>query len=141
MLVMASPGTSPSMSAPTAQPAAIPLPIRYLDVLLIVAATPFALLAGLPALGFLVGAAAWIVQRAIAGYIDAKSAAATDPKKAVGLGLAGVMGRAWLMGLTILLVGLLGEREDGLTAAILVLVAFTVYLGLSVILRPQRNSS
>jgi hypothetical protein len=129
------------MSAPSVPAAAVPLPIRYLDVLLIVAFAPFALLAGLPALGYLVGGAAWIVQRALAAVIESKSRAATDPKKAVGLGLAGVMGRAWLMGLTILLVGLLGAREDGLTAALLVLVAFTIYLGLTVILRPQRNSA
>ncbi len=129
------------MSAPSVPAAAVPLPIRYLDVLLIVAFAPFALLVGLPALGYFVGGAAWIVQRIAATAIESKSRAATDPKKAVGLGLAGVMGRAWLMGLTILLVGLLGAREDGLTAAILVLVAFTIYLGLTVILRPQRNSA
>jgi hypothetical protein len=129
------------MSAPTAPSAAVPAPIRYLDVLLVVAFTPFALLAGLPALGWLVGAAAWIVQRIVGAWIDGATAAAADPKRAVGIGLAGVMGRAWLMGLTILAVGLLGEREDGLTAAILVLVAFTIYLALTVILRPQRNPS
>jgi hypothetical protein len=129
------------MSAPTAPSAAVPAPIRYLDVLLVVAFTPFALLAGLPVLGWLVGAAAWIVQRIVGAWIDGATAAAADPKRAVGIGLAGVMGRAWLMGLTILAVGLLGEREDGLTAAILVLVAFTIYLALTVILRPQRNPS
>jgi hypothetical protein len=129
------------MSAPSVPAAAVPLPIRFLDVLLIVALTPFALLAGLPALGYLVGGGAWIVQRIAGAFIDAKTAAATDPKKAVGIGLAGVMGRAWAMGLTILAVGLLGEREDGLTAAVLVLVAFTIYLALTVILRPHRTSS
>jgi hypothetical protein len=129
------------MSAPTAPSAAVPAPIRYLDVLLVVALTPFALLAGLPVLGWLVGAAAWIVQRLVGVWVDGATASAADPKRAVGIGLAGVMGRAWLMGLTILAVGLLGEREDGLTAAILVLVAFTIYLALTVILRPQRNPS
>jgi hypothetical protein len=129
------------MSAPTVPSAAVPLPIRYLDVLLLVALTPFALLAGLPALGWLVGAGGWILQRIAGVLLDARAAAASDPKRAVGIGLAGVMGRAWLTGLTILAVGLLGEREDGLTAAILVLVAFTIYLALTVILRPQRNPS
>ena len=62
-------------------------------------------------------------------------------KSGAGIMLAGVMGRAWLMGLTILAVGLLGEREDGLIAAVLVFAAFTVYLALSLILRPQRKSS
>ena len=47
--------------------------------------------------------------------------------------------RPLLAGLTILAVGQLGEREDGLTAALIVLVAFTVYMILSIIFRPQRN--
>ncbi len=130
------------MSVSTPVPAAaVPLSIRYLDVLLVVALTPFALLAGLPALGWLVGAAVWIVQRLVGVFLDSRAAAAKSAKAAVSIGLAGVMGRAWLTGLTILAVGLLGERRDGLTAAVLVLVAFTIYLVLTVILRPQRTSS
>ena len=51
------------------------------------------------------------------------------------------MGRAWILGITILVVGLAGEREDGLMAALLALVAFTVYLATSLILRPtERNT-
>jgi len=50
-----------------------------------------------------------------------------------------------VLALTILAVGLLGERRDGLAAALLILGAFTVYLVLSIVLRPrahsQRNSA
>jgi hypothetical protein len=50
--------------------------------------------------------------------------------------------RVWLVGLTILAVGLLGERQDGLTAGITVLAAFTVYFATALILRPlERKSS
>ena len=38
--------------------------LRYLDVVLVIAALPFVAFAGLPLLGYGVGAAAWIVQRA-----------------------------------------------------------------------------
>ena len=38
--------------------------LRYLDVVLVVAALPFVAFAGLPLLGYTVGAAAWILQRA-----------------------------------------------------------------------------
>ena len=59
----------------------------------------------------------------------------------VGLNFAVLMGCAWLVGLTILLVGLEGERADGLMAALLALVAFTLYLATSLILRPlERNT-
>ena len=51
------------------------------------------------------------------------------------------MGRAWMLGITILVVGLAGEREDGLMAALLALVAFTVYLATTLILpRTERNT-
>ncbi len=59
----------------------------------------------------------------------------------VGLSFAVLMGRAWLVGITILAVGLAGDREDGLMAALLVLVAFTVYLATTLVLRPlERNT-
>jgi hypothetical protein len=120
---------------------AVPLPIRYLDCMLVVAFLPFGLIAGLPALGLVVGAGAWILQRLLGQAIDARAAAATDARSATAIQFTGVMGRPFLLALTILAVGLLGEKRDGLAAAILVLVAFTVHLILSIVLRPQRNSS
>ena len=51
------------------------------------------------------------------------------------------MGRAWILGIAILVVGLAGDREDGLMAALLALVAFTVYLATTLVLRPtERNT-
>jgi hypothetical protein len=49
--------------------------------------------------------------------------------------MASSMARSWLVALSILVVGLAADREDGLTAAILVVVAFTVYLATSLTLR------
>jgi hypothetical protein len=62
--------------------------------------------------------------------------ASPDPKRAIGVSLFSSLGRVWLLALTILAVGLLGEKKDGLTAALVVLVAFTVYFGLSLFTRP-----
>jgi hypothetical protein len=46
----------------------------------------------------------------------------------------------WVVGLSILAVGLAADREDGLMAALTALVAFTVYLATSLITRPlERN--
>jgi len=125
--------------------AAVPLPIRYLDCLLVVAVLPVAIIAGGPVLGLLVGAAAWIFQRLLGNVIEARAAAATNARQATAITFTGVMGRPILLGITILAVGLLGERRDGLAAALLVLGAFTVHLILSIVLRPraqsQRNSA
>jgi peptidoglycan biosynthesis protein MviN/MurJ (putative lipid II flippase) len=110
--------------------------VRYLDVVGVVLAAPFVILLGAPVLGYAVGAAAWIVQRVAAITIERRAARAGDIKTAVGLNMASLIVRAWLIGLTILAVGLIADREDGLTAGITVLVAFTVYFATSLILRP-----
>jgi len=52
------------------------------------------------------------------------------------LNLTVLLGRVWVVGLSILAVGLAAEREDGLVAALVALVAFTVYLATSLIIRP-----
>ena len=110
--------------------------LRYLDVLIVVLAAPFVVLTGLPVLGYVAGAAVWIVQRALGMAIERRMRRQTDVRAVVGLGLGASLGRAWLVGLTILAVGLAGAREDGLMAAVLVLAAYTVYLMTSLIIRP-----
>jgi hypothetical protein len=115
--------------------------VRYLDVVLLVLAAPFVVLLGAPVLGFVVGAVAWILQRFAAVAIEHRAARAKDVKTALGLNMGSLVIRAWLIGLTILAVGLLAEREDGLTAGITVLVAFTVYFATSLILRPLERKS
>jgi hypothetical protein len=114
--------------------------VRFADVLLVVLAAPFVLLMGGPVLGYAVGAIAWIATR-IAGVIIERQAKGKSAKAQVGLNFGALMGRAWILGIAILVVGLAGEREDGLMAALLALVAFTVYLATSLILRPtERNT-
>jgi hypothetical protein len=109
---------------------------RYLDVVLLVLAAPFVILLGAPVLGYAVAAVAWTVQRFAATAIERWASRQQDYKAAIGVNMASLLVRAWLIGLTILAVGLLGEREDGLTAGITVLAAFTVYFATSLTLRP-----
>jgi hypothetical protein len=110
--------------------------VRYLDVVVLLLAAPFVVLLELPVLGYVVGAAAWIVNRVAALTIERRAANTSDYKTALGLNMASLVLRAWLIGLTILAVGLIADREDGLTAGITVLAAFTVYFATSLILRP-----
>jgi hypothetical protein len=116
-------------------------PLRYLDVVLVVAALPFVAFAGLPLLGYGVGAAAWILQRAAGVALERQASKSTEIRRQIGLNLGGTLARAWIVGGAILAVGLAGEREDGLTAAVLVFVAFTVYFALSVILHTVARGS
>ena len=133
---------APANSTPSPLPAAgIPFVLRYFDCVLVLAFLPFALLAGLPTLGSVGGVVVWLAQRALGVALDAYAARQSDLRASPGLTFASGMLRPLLMGITILALGGAGEREDGLTAALIVLVAFTVYMILSVIFRPQRNVS
>jgi hypothetical protein len=108
---------------------------RWLDVVLVVLAAPFVVLMDLPVLGYVVGAVAWIANRAIGVGVERLAARQEDVRRAVGLNLGALIARSWLVGLTILAVGLAGEREDGLMAAVLMLAAFTLYFVTSLLLR------
>jgi hypothetical protein len=108
---------------------------RWLDVVLVVLAAPFVILMGLPVLGYAVGATAWIANRLIGVGVEKLAGGQQDVRRAVGLNLFALIARSWLVGLTILDVGLAGDREDGLTAAILVLAAFTLYFVTSLLTR------
>jgi hypothetical protein len=120
-----------ALTRPHSEPLAL---LRYLDIVLVIAAFPLVALAGLPLLGYAVGAIAWIAQRAAGALLERRAQHAGSVRQEVGLHLGGSLARAWIVGGAILAVGLIGEREDGLTAAILVAAAFTVYFGMSLIL-------
>jgi hypothetical protein len=115
--------------------------LRYLDIVLVVLAAPFVLLTGLPVLGYVVGAVVWIVQRVAATAVETRVRQQSDIRRAVGIGLGTSLARAWVVGLSILAVGLIGARADGAMAAILVLAAFTVYFVTQLVIRPlERNT-
>ena len=65
--------------------------LRYLDVVLVVAALPFVAFAGLPLLGYAVGAVAWILQRAAGVALERQAARTTDIRRQVGLNLGGTL--------------------------------------------------
>jgi len=115
--------------------------VRYLDLILLVMVLPIFLLTGLPMLGYAAAAVAWLGQRLIQVLLLRRASASTEPKVVVGITAASMIGRGYLVALTILGAGLM-EREAGLAAAILVIVLFTVYFGTAVVTHafdpPQR---
>ena len=131
-----SPQPTPSAAPPYPVTMTDPLVLfRWLDVVLVVLAAPFVVLMDLPVLGYAIGAVAWIANRAIGVGVEKLATGQQDVRRAVGMNLFALIARSWLVGLTILAVGLAGEREDGLTAAILVLAAFTLYFVTSLLTR------
>jgi hypothetical protein len=114
--------------------------LRFLDIALVVFFAPLLIVAGAPALGYLLGGASWILAR-VGGEVLDRKAQAADPRTGIGLQVAGMMGRAWVVGLAVVGAGVGGDRDDAVCAAVVALVAFTVYLPLSLIVRQfERNS-
>lgn len=104
-------------------------PPKYVDLLLLAAALAVFLLADLPLLGYAVAAAAWLLQRGtqmVAAKRSREELRAGNRQKAMGIVGATTLGRVWLMAAAVLLVGLLGEREAGLAAGLLLLALFTI---------------
>ena len=109
--------------------------LRYLDIVVLIIALPVFLVGGLPMLGYVAGGGIWVVQRAIQLYANHKAVEADDPRTTVGIVAGSMIGRGWLVALTIFAAGLKDE-DAGLAAAVLVIALFTVYFTVSMILRP-----
>jgi L-asparagine transporter-like permease len=120
--------TGPDPAARQRRPGVL---LRYADLALLALALPIFIAAGWPLVGYAAAAAAWLAQHAMIFFSDRASRAALaagDRNRALGIVGATTLGRVWLVAMAILLVGLLGEREDGLAAAVLTLALVTLHL-------------
>lgn len=107
------------------------LALRYADLVLLAVALPIFVVAGWPLLGYAVGAAAWLVARAIELVAERRVSAdlaGGERRHAMGVMAFAMLGRVWILALAVLIVGL-SEREAGLAAALLALALFSVHLG------------
>lgn len=103
-------------------------PPKHVDLVVLAAALAVFALGGLPLLGYAVAATAWLAQRGIqvlAGRRTAAELMAGNRQRAMGFVAASTLGRVWLM-VTAVLLGGIAEREVGLSAAVLLLVLFTI---------------
>lgn len=109
--------------------------VRYLDLVLLALALPVFVLGGLPLIGYAAAAFAWLVQRAVQALLLRRARASEDPRRMVGITAGSMIGRGYLVALTIFGAGLI-ERRAGLAAAVLVIVLFTAYFTVGMVLRP-----
>jgi hypothetical protein len=110
--------------------------LRYLDLVIAILVLPIFVLADLPLAGWLTGAGTYAAQRAIGEYTTRRAAASDDARTTVGLMAGSMIGRGWLVALTIFAVGVAVSDEAGLSAAVLFIALFTVYFTMQMILRP-----
>jgi hypothetical protein len=121
----------------TDQPSRGPLVLRYLDLIVLAIALPVFLLIGASMLGYAALAVAWLAQRGVQLAAERGATRALREgvrRNALGMLAGATLARLWIVTLTILIVGVAGNREAGLSAAVLALVLVTVSLGCRAIL-------
>jgi hypothetical protein len=96
------------------------------------------LLIGVPALGYLAGAGAWIVLRFIGVAVEHVANATADMNRAIALRVGYMLGRLFLLAITVIVVRKSGTKDDGLTALLVIVFAYTVYMALSAVTRPRK---
>ena len=111
--------------------------VRYLDVVLVLATAPFVFLAHMPRLGYAVGAGGWILTRFASEAIKRRAWAAQTTRARAVLHVTAILGRIWLIAAIVLAARFGGHNSDGITAAVIVLAAFTVELAISLVLRDE----
>ena len=109
---------------------------RNVDLIFLAVALVFFLALGLPLLGWLTAAGAWVGQRLLRDFLNARARKAEDPREMVGYLAGSMIARGWLCALIIFGVGIATENEVGLSAAVLFVLTFTFYLSVSMITRP-----
>jgi hypothetical protein len=115
--------------------------LKHIDLALLVIALPVFLAAGFPMLGYATGAVAWLLQAAVKEISERKARETDDPRKMVGITAGSMIGRGWLVAITIFAGYFAGGSDDhvGLSAAVLVIVLFSAYFAATLIVRPFEN--
>jgi hypothetical protein len=101
-------------------------PLRYADLAILAIALPVFVVAGFPLLGWVTAAGVWAMWRGIGAWADRKAIASDDIRSFVGIETGAMIGRGWLMGLTLITVGLLAGDDVGLSASVLAILLFSV---------------
>lgn len=109
--------------------------IRYLDISLVLAMAPVVVLGDLPLAGYAIGAVTWIVTRYGVDLVERRARRSGNAGKEAALVLAAMMGRVFAVAIAVLVARFAAGRDDGIMAASVVLIAFTVRLLVTLALR------
>ncbi len=112
------------------------LALRYLDVIFAVVGAIVAIVLGAPALGCALGAGGWVLQRLVQVFDRSWARRLREPRAQLGVSLFERFGRIWLLAGVIVVAGVVGGRRDGLAAAIIIFVAYTIRFMIGLISGP-----
>lgn len=110
--------------------------VRNLDLVLLALALPVFLIASLPLLGYATGLVIWLMWRTIGAYAERKAVETKDVGRMAAITTGSMIGRGWLMGLTLIAAGLSFGDDVGLSAALLCVLLFTTFFTTKLVARP-----
>jgi hypothetical protein len=102
--------------------------MRNFDVVMVMGAAPIAVLAGVPATGYGIGAVTWILLRGFGGAVDRRALAGGDLGQLVALRIAYRLIRVALLVLAVVVAEQAVGKPNGLAALAVIVSAFTVQL-------------
>jgi uncharacterized MAPEG superfamily protein len=100
--------------------------LQHLDVIFVIVGAIIALIVGAPSLGVIIGALAWILQRAMQVIDNRLTARVDDSLRRAGVRTFEAFGRIWLLAAAIIVSAVVGDHKDGLAAAIVIFAAYSV---------------
>ena len=115
--------------------------LRYFDVALLVVAAPVLLLIGVSAVGYGVGAGAWIALRAAGVAVDRYASDVREFGRSTGIRLGYMLGRLFVLAIAVVLVRKAWGQDAGLACLAVIVAAFTVQLAVSAVSRPRSRSA
>lgn len=122
-----------SLTTPASHEGAVSA-LAYLDVVVLVVAAPIMLLIGVPAVGYGVGAGAWIALRAAGIGVERAARAMNDQARELGIRVGYLLGRLFLLALAVILARQT-SKDDGLTALLVIVFAYTFSMVMSLFTR------
>ncbi|MGH2859448.1 MAG: hypothetical protein ACRDMJ_18395 [Solirubrobacteraceae bacterium] len=112
--------------------------LSWFDALVLAVAAPIMLLIGVPAIGYAVGAGAWIVLR-VAGAGVERAAGPGITNRGVSIRLGFMLGRLFALAIAVILVRKADGQDAGLACLAVIVFGFTLYLASSALTRPRRQ--
>lgn len=110
--------------------------VRNVDLVVLALALPLFAAAGIPLLGWVGGTVAWLLQRLLRDYFEARAKRTEDIRTMAGLTAGSMIGRGWLVALMLMGLYALTDADTALAAAVLFLAVFTFYFTAVLIVRP-----
>jgi hypothetical protein len=100
--------------------------LAKLDIVVVALGLPAFIALNISVAAWGVIAGAWCAQRLIRGWAISKAKDSDDPRTLVGLLAGSMVGRGWLVALSIFGCGMAFGDKAGLASAVLAIAAFTV---------------